>query len=146
MGMDFSIQSQFQTQSVTPQANNGKASANVIDMDPAKIVEDFAKMLVAQISNQDPDQAMDATAIITQYSQMTASLGVARLTNHYAFYEQVRLASSSVGKVIAYQDAGDPTNVRTGVVTEADFTGPNPNLIINGTDTVPVLNLVKIFS
>src|SRR4051794_14238457 len=57
--MDFSIQSQpFRTQAIQPTVS-GKAGGNVVDLDPSAIVEQFAKMLVAQISNQDPDNAMD---------------------------------------------------------------------------------------
>ncbi len=77
--------------------------------------------------------------------RVTASLGVARLTNHYAFYEQVRLASQAVGKVVSYGDK-DGGNPQTGVVTEADFSGPNPNIIINGTTSVPIVQLLKIYS
>jgi flagellar hook assembly protein FlgD len=147
--MDFSIQNSFRTMGVTPANTDakGRATTNVVDLDPTAIVEQFAKMLVAQISNQDPDNAMDPTQIITQYSQMTSSLGLAKLTNQQGFYEHIRLASSVVGKTVSYIDPNDPTGgiVLTGTVTAADFTEAKPAIEINGTDSVPMDNLVMIY-
>jgi flagellar hook assembly protein FlgD len=147
--MDFSIQSQFRTMGVTPPNVDakGRPTTNVVDLDPTAIVEQFAKMLVAQISNQDPDNSMDPTQIITQYAQMTSSLGLAKLTNQQGFYEHVRLAASAVGKTISYFDPTDDSNsiTLTGTVTEADFTGPNPQVMVNGTDLVPVSKIANIY-
>jgi len=147
--MDFSIQSPFRTQGVTPPNTDkaGHPTTNAVDLDPTAIVEQFAKMLVAQISNQDPDQAMDPTAIITQYAQMTSSLGLAKLTNQQGFYEHLRLASSVVGKTVSFKDPNDPNGqiIATGTVTEADFSQAQPSLTFNGTDTIGVADLVKIY-
>jgi flagellar basal-body rod modification protein FlgD len=147
--MDMPIQSQFRTMGVTPPNTDSKghATTNVVDLDPTAIVEQFAKMLVSQISNQDPDNAMDPTQIVTQYSQMTASLAMAKLTNQTGFYEHIRLAASCVGKTISYFDPTDDSNsiLLTGTVTEADFTGQNPKVIVNGTDAVPVPKIATIY-
>lgn len=147
--MDFSIQSQFQTLGVTPPNTDAKGhpTTNVVDLDPTQIVEQFAKMLVAQISNQDPDNAMDPTQIITQYAQMTSSLGLAKLTNQTGFYEHIRLAASSIGKTISYYDPADDSKstLLVGTVTEADFTEANPNVIVNGTDAIPVTDIATIY-
>jgi hypothetical protein len=159
--MDFSIQSQFRTMGVTPPNTDahGRPTTNVVDLDPTAIVEQFAKMLVAQISNQDPDNAMDPTQIITQYAQMTSSLGLAKLTNQQGFYEHMRLAASCVGKTVSYAidrnvpiDPDNPaagtrieSELRTGTVTEADFSEYNPMIVINGTDVVPVAQISNVY-
>jgi hypothetical protein len=102
---------------------------------------------------------MDPTQIITQYAQMTSSLGLAKLTNQTGFYEHIRLAASCIGKTVSYSidtevpidpanpDAGTTTRstVETGTVTEADFTDHNPKVQINGTHSVPVSSLIKIY-
>lgn len=144
--MEFSIQSSFRTQGLTPPNGNGKPGANLVDLDPSAIVEQFAKMLVAQISNQDPDNAMDPTQIVSQYAQMTASLGMAKLTNVQSFYEQVRFAASTVGKVVSYDDPLAPEGYGTGTVTAADFSGPFPELSIDGGVPIPVTKVVAVWN
>lgn len=99
-----------------------------------KTVEEFAKMLIAQITNQDPDKPVELTETITQYSQMLSSLGQIKANNALVQFGQVDISKDIVGKRIAYTKGKsvDPVTKKLvdskveDVVTQVDFTGTNP--------------------
>jgi flagellar basal-body rod modification protein FlgD len=124
--MDFAIKS------LLPKAGGTASNANVVD-DPSKMAEEFAKLLVAQIQNQDPEAPLDASQIITQNAQFTASLATVRLANQMAHYEQVASTMRVIGKKAGYIDPNDFTDTQQiGTITGADYTTYPPSLIIDG--------------
>lgn len=125
--MDFAIKSML------PPSGGNSSSSNVVDQDPAKMIEDFAKLLVAQITNQDPEAPMDPTQIITQNAQLTASLGTVRLANQMAHYQQVAATMAAVGQTAFYTDPVTQA-VLNGKVAGANFSTNPPTLTINGDD------------
>lgn len=135
--MDFAIQS------LLPKATDRSASGGVVADDPNKMAEEFAKLLVAQISNQDPEEPLDPTEIISQNAQFTSSLATVRLANQMAHYQQVSGAMSTIGKPAEYIDSGG--NSAVGVVTGADYSTTPPSLIINGS-LIHMDNIVRIDS
>jgi len=136
--MDFAIQS------LLPKATGSASNANVVDQDPGKMAEEFAKLLVAQISNQDPEAPLDPSQIITQNAQFTASLATVRLANQMAHYEQVAATMSAIGKPAEYIDPNDFTDTpQMGVVTGADYSTSPPSLIIDGR-AIPMDNILRL--
>ena len=136
--MDFAIQS------LLPRAAGSASSANVVDQDAGKMAEEFAKLLVAQISNQDPEAPLDPSQIITQNAQFTASLATVRLANQMAHYEQVAATMDAIGKPAEYVDPNDFTDTpQMGVVTGADYTTTPPSLIIDG-KAIPMGNILRL--
>ncbi len=136
--MDFAIKS------LLPQAKGSASSTNVVDQDPAKMAEEFAKMLVAQIQNQDPSNPMDASEIISQNAQFTASLATVRLANQMAHYNQIASSVAVMGRPVEYIDPNDPTQTpETGIITGADYTTTPPGLIING-KLIPMDNIIRV--
>lgn len=136
--MDFAIKS------LLPQATGSASSTNVVDQDPAKMAEEFAKMLVAQIQNQDPQNPMDASEIIAQNAQFTASLATVRLANQMAHYSQIASSIQVMGRPAEYIDPNDFTQTpETGVITGADYSTTPPGLIING-KLIPMDNILRI--
>lgn len=108
------------------------------------MAEEFAKLLVAQISNQDPEAPLDPSQIITQNAQFTASLATVRLANQMAHYEQVAATMSAIGKPAEYVDPNDFTDTpQMGVVTGADYTTTPPSLIIDG-KAIPMDNILRL--
>lgn len=135
--MDFAIKS------LLPRAQGTASAANVVD-DPSKMAEEFAKLLVAQISNQDPEAPLDATQIITQNAQFTASLATVRLANQMAHYQQVAETMGVIGKKAGYTDPNDFTDTtQVGTITGADYTVDPPALIIDG-KTIPLENVLGV--
>lgn len=116
-------------------------------------VEQFAKLLIAQITNQDPDKPAEMTETITQYSQMLSSLGQIKANNALVQFGQVDLSKDLVGKRIAYSKGktvqdGKLVDIKVeDVVTEIDFTGTNPAVkVASSKDTVPVANIIGIYN
>lgn len=136
--MDFAIKS------LLPKTQGSASSTNVVDQDAGKLAEEFAKLLVAQISNQDPENPVDATEIISQNAQFTSSLATVRLANQMAHYEQIATSMRATGKVAEYIDPTDYTNTpQVGLVNGADFSTTPPSLVINGA-LIPMDNILRI--
>lgn len=120
-----------------------------------KTVEEFAKLLIAQITNQDPDKPVEMTETITQYSQMLSSLGQIKANNALVQFGQVDVSTQIIGKRIAYTKGKtvDPVSKQLvdirveDVVTEVDFSGTNPAVRVAGSkDTVPVKDIIGIYN
>lgn len=138
--MDFAIKS------LLPQTSGKGKSTNVVDQDPAQLTEEFAKLLVAQIQNQDPEKPVDPTEIISQNAQFTSSLATVRLANQMSHYEQVATSLRVMGKPAEYIDPNDYTGTpQIGIVTGADYSVTPPGLIING-KVIPLDNITRIDS
>jgi len=136
--MDFAIKS------LLPQSSGNGKSTNVVDQDPAQLTEEFAKLLVAQIQNQDPEAPVDPTEIMSQNAQFTAALANVRLANQMAHYEQVATSLRVMGKPAEYIDPNDFTGTpQVGIVTGADYSVNPPGLIINGS-VIPLDNITRI--
>lgn len=133
----------FAIKSLLPKAGNGRGAGNVAD-DPTQMAEEFAKLLVAQISNQDPEAPLDPTQIISQNAQFTASLATVRLANQMAHYEQVASTMGIIGKQAGYIDPNDFTETeQLGTISGADYTTSPPSLIIDG-KAIPMDNILGI--
>ena len=121
---------------------SSSSSAVELKYDGKDITESFAKLLISQISNQDPDSPMDPTAIVSQYATMMSSIGMARMVNDSDHWEQVRIAAGLVNKTVDYKDLGG--SIANGTVTAADFSSNTPTLEIDGS-SIPVANILKSY-
>ena len=134
--------------------NTKTKSADPIGDDVNKIVEDFARLMIAQISNQDPDKPQDATETVTQYSQMLATLGQIKANNAVVQFGQVQVGKDVIGKTITYTkgmyqnaEGNYVDDLRTGIVTEVDFTGESPAVKLAGSgDKIPVESIRQIYT
>ncbi|WP_439593547.1 flagellar hook capping FlgD N-terminal domain-containing protein [Microbacterium sp.] len=97
--------------------------------------EMFLRLLVTQLTNQDPSSPMDTNAMISQTTQlaMMEQLTVLSDTGTEAFALSMRQAATAlIGKTASYQDAEGATV--TGVVTKVSFDGVVPQVTIGGKD------------
>ena len=133
--------------------NTTSKSADPIGDDINKTVEEFAKLLIAQITNQDPDKPAEMTETITQYSQMLASLGQIKANNAIVQFGQVNVSQDLVGKKIAYTTGKQYDSEKkqyvdishVDVVTAVDFTGTAPAVRVAGSNKiVPVADIIGI--
>ncbi|MFN8671877.1 MAG: flagellar hook capping FlgD N-terminal domain-containing protein [Candidatus Sericytochromatia bacterium] len=139
----------FKVAGILPQYSKSK-SADPIGDDINKIVEEFAKLLIAQISNQDPDKPAENTDVINQYSQMLATLGQVKANKVLEQQAQVQVSYDSVGRTIVYktgQQRNPTTNtledvLERGIVTAVDFSLETPRVYVDGrADAVPVADI-----
>ena len=104
----------------------------------------FLKLFVAQLTNQNPMEPMDATQMMAQTAQFTMVESLQKISTfeqHVLGYTQMNLASSLVGKEVVALDADG--NEVTGVVGDVNVTIDGPMLAI-GEQQVPLTSLVRV--
>lgn len=93
--------------------------------------DDFLKLLITQLSNQDPTNPMEDTQFISQMAQFSS---LEQMTNMNESFNKITAminssqAASTLGKTVEVE-VGDTTT--TGVV-EATTMGAKPQVLING--------------
>ena len=93
--------------------------------------DDFLKLLITQLSNQDPTSPMEDTQFISQMAQFSS---LEQLTNMNESFNKMAAminssqATSTLGKTVEV-DLGDTTS--QGVVEATSF-GANPQVMVNG--------------
>ncbi|MCH5292558.1 MAG: flagellar hook assembly protein FlgD [Treponema sp.] len=93
--------------------------------------DDFLKLLITQLSNQDPTSPMEDTQFIAQMAQFSS---LEQMTNMSASFERMASfinsseAASTLGKTVEL-NVGD--TVARGVV-EGATRGSNPQVLVNG--------------
>ena len=93
--------------------------------------DDFLKLLITQLSNQDPTSPMEDTQFISQMAQFSS---LEQMTNMNESFNKMAAminssqATSTSGKTVEV-DLGDTTS--QGVVEATSF-GANPQVMVNG--------------
>lgn len=94
----------------------------------------FLKLLVAQLSNQDPSSPMDTSDMMAQTTQlsMMESLSEIQASSREQFGLQMRMAAADlVGQQVTWKDADGKT--QTGVVSGVDYSASVPTLTVGKT-------------
>ena len=112
--------------------------------------QDFLKLLMAQLQNQDPTKPMDDSQMIAQmaqFSALEATQGLQQTIQQSNNVQTIFQAGALIGKYIQANES-DGTST-TGAVTGVDFTSTNgvvsPTLQVDGKD-VGYSNIVKVSS
>ncbi len=119
-------------QGITYSSPNGVTKNNQVGIDGQDPSEQFIKLLVAQISNQDPDNPMNSTDMITQFAQIQSAVGLDSLIKSSQNFQRVSVAGALLNQRVTVQDK--EKNVRLdGEVKGVDFSGPMPLINVDGT-------------
>ena len=93
--------------------------------------DDFLKLLITQLSNQDPTSPMEDTQFISQMAQFSSLEQMTNMSSSFAkmaAFINSSEAASTLGKTVEL-NVGD--TVTTGVV-EGATRGDNPQILVNG--------------
>lgn len=126
----MSAAEKFQTQTTVDAFNktltvNGRKASNELGKD------DFLKILIAQLSNQDPTSPMENTEFIGQMAQFSS---LEQMTNMSQNFEKMSSfinsseAQSMLGRTVEI-DLGDTLTIGT---VEASTRGAQPRVLVNG--------------
>ena len=106
-------------------AQNGRQTSHSLGKD------DFLKLLVAQLQNQDPTSPMENTEFISQMAQFSSLEQMTNMSTSFgklASYITSSEATSTLGKTVEL-NIGDTT--AKGMV-EGVIRGENPQILVNG--------------
>ena len=104
---------------------NGRKTSNELGKD------DFLKLLITQLSNQDPTNPMENTEFISQMAQFSSLEQMTNMSTSFskmASFINSSEAASTLGKTVEL-NVGDTTT--TGIV-EGATRGENPQILVNG--------------
>lgn len=118
----------FRLQSIVPQVPLALRGGSAENERPE---EEFIKLMVAQLQNQDPEKPMDGTALISQMTQMNAAIAMQRMSYLATENHAVSTAAALLGRKATVKD---PTSgaVLDGEVETVDYSGAKPAVIVNG--------------
>ena len=120
-------------------ASNSKKDASFLGKD------DFLKLLIAQLKNQDPSNAQDMESMTQQMTQFSM---LEQLTN---LAEATQVSNVSLARTEAYELLGKTViytapdgSVKEGVVADVDVTGSAPRLKIGADKGLLLADVVSV--
>jgi flagellar basal-body rod modification protein FlgD len=116
----------YRIQSIVPQVP-GALRSNELQENPQ---EEFIKLMVAQLQNQDPEKPADGTAMITQMVQMNAAIAMQRMSYLSTENHAVTTTAALLGREVLINDPKTGA-IMSGRVTTVDFSGDKPQVIVN---------------
>jgi flagellar basal-body rod modification protein FlgD len=106
--------------------NEGKGASKM-----ALDKNDFLKILITQLSHQDPTQPMDDKAFIAQMAQFSSLEQMTNMSDGLAKVANLVAKSQAVGLLGNVVELADGSQTVTGVV-DAVTSGDLPQLLVNG--------------
>lgn len=126
-------------------SSTGTNLSSVISNNTTLGKDDFLKLLVTELSNQDPLNPMDNTEYVAQLAQFSS---LEQMTNISESSESTNKSMSAtrafslIGRNIEWANTDGEAN-GTGTVTGVSFTDGVPSLNV-GSKTVDISNIVKV--
>ena len=119
---------QYKLQSIVPTIPQSLQDTSSASSNPQ---EDFLKLMVAQIQNQDPDKPTDGTALISQLTEMNAAFAVQRMSFLTQATQQITTSAALLGRNVEIKNP-DTGALVTGKVATVDYSGADPAVVVNG--------------
>jgi len=104
-------------------------------------IETFYKLLMAEMSNQDPLEPMSNSEFVSQMAAFTSL----QVQQEALYYNNSNYASSLAGKtvIVARSTGGDGMDVQQGVVTNVNLSGGDFLVTVNGKE-YPLKNITEV--
>jgi flagellar basal-body rod modification protein FlgD len=122
-------------------------ATNAIAASPINI-QDFLRILVAQLNNQDPLKPLDNDQFVTQLAQFTSLQQTQNLNDKLESLLSIQGAMQSVGLLGRTVDVNGESGMVTGKVTALNFVGGEPRLTLtlSSGDVLADVSLAKLAS
>ena len=131
-----------------PVTSSGATSATTTNQSRSGAIlgkDDFLKLLVAQMKNQDPMSPQDNTQSIAQMAQFSSLEQMTNLVHSFDQLSQsmsVERGVSFIGKNVTYVAADGST--QQGVVQSVDLSGDTPSLTVGGTSGIDISTVTQV--
>ncbi|GAB6098892.1 hypothetical protein JCM16358_07710 [Halanaerocella petrolearia] len=130
----------------TTQSNQTSSAYKQNNLDQAGLgKEDFLKLLVTQLKNQNPMKPMKDKEFMGQMAQFNSLEQMQSLNNtmsNFVKYQQLSQTSSLIGKKVEVLDNKTGATA-TGKVEKIDMSSSNPQVVVNG-GKYPVVNIQEV--
>lgn len=93
-------------------------------------IQDFLKILVAQLGNQDPLKPMDNQEFVTQLAQFTSLQQTQEMNDKLGLLLTAQASQQSIGLLGKTVDVDTPSGPSSGVVSALSFTSGEPRLTV----------------
>lgn len=108
-------------------------------------MEDFFKLMAAQLQNQDMNNPMSNSEMMTQMTQMAMMQSI----DNFSAISTTTYGASMIGKEVVVADVNSTTGAvngkLTGIVTRVDLYGDVPYLYLDGDNTpIPISYLMSV--
>ncbi len=129
----------MQTTGITPQtSSNSSASSNSSTNNATSVSQvtsdEFLKLLVTQLQNQDPLNPISNSDFAAQLAQFSTLGGIEKLNTSFSdllLLQELTQGANLVGKTVVFQPLGQ-TGTQTGIVDAADVQDGKLQLSIGG--------------
>ena len=113
----------------TQNAKNAAANGRVASQELGK--DDFLKLLITQLSNQDPTSPMENTEFIAQMAQFSSLEQMTNMSTGFTKMANLLNSSEAVTTIGRVVDVVSGESTVTGTVS-AVTRGDNPQVVVNG--------------
>lgn len=93
-------------------------------------IQDFLRILVAQLNNQDPLKPMDNQEFVTQLAQFTSLQQTQELNDKLGSLLSIQASTQSIGLLGKTVDIQTETGAASGAVSALNFVGGEPRLTV----------------
>ena len=106
-------------------------------------LQDFVRILVSQLNNQDPLKPMDNQEFVTQLAQFTSLEQSRQLNQNLESLLSVQSTTQSVGLIGRTVDVQSESGLASGQVIQLDFSSGEPRLTVR-TAAGDVLTAIRV--
>ncbi|MBC7764956.1 MAG: flagellar hook capping protein [Hyphomonadaceae bacterium] len=104
--------------------------------------DEFMKLLMAQLKNQDPLQPMDNNAYIAQMAQLSSLEQASNLSTAFSTMQNIQLVGKNVIATVPSIELGKTTEI-SGKVEKVTINGKNVLLVVDGQE-VKLSDIIEV--
>jgi flagellar basal-body rod modification protein FlgD len=93
-------------------------------------IQDFLRILVAQLNNQDPLKPLDNQEFVTQLAQFTSLQQTQELNDKITSLLSIQASTQSIGLLGRKVDVSGASGTESGTVTALNFVSGEPRLTV----------------